>query len=118
FRQLFPHFFLFNDTAPTEIYTLSLHDALPIWLAPGFAHFLGDQPRDDVGAAAGRESDDDGDLAARIDTLRGGARSRQGEQHGDGRLGERDEQITTPSMSHVDSSVPGAARFRPSRQSR
>src|SRR5690348_17999368 len=23
-------FFLFNDTAPTEIYTLSLHDALPI----------------------------------------------------------------------------------------
>src|ERR1039458_9187165 len=23
----------FNDTAPTEIYTLSLHDALPIWLA-------------------------------------------------------------------------------------
>src|SRR5690242_21948957 len=24
-------FFFFNDTAPTEIYTLSLHDALPIW---------------------------------------------------------------------------------------
>src|SRR3712207_6928290 len=24
-------FFLFNDTATTEIYTLSLHDALPIW---------------------------------------------------------------------------------------
>src|SRR5947199_1923740 len=23
--------FFFNDTAPTEIYTLSLHDALPIW---------------------------------------------------------------------------------------
>src|SRR5215216_6187177 len=23
--------FLFNDTATTEIYTLSLHDALPIW---------------------------------------------------------------------------------------
>ena len=23
-------FFFFNDTAPTEIYTLSLHDALPI----------------------------------------------------------------------------------------
>ena len=32
-------FFFFNDTATTEIYTLSLHDALPIWLerrsAPG-----------------------------------------------------------------------------------
>src|SRR2546422_6874267 len=27
-------FFFFNDTATTEIYTLSLHDALPIWLRP------------------------------------------------------------------------------------
>src|SRR2546429_10022494 len=26
----FLHFFFFNDTATTEIYTLSLHDALPI----------------------------------------------------------------------------------------
>src|SRR2546427_10321498 len=26
-------FFFFNDTATTEIYTLSLHDALPIWKA-------------------------------------------------------------------------------------
>src|SRR5690348_18457763 len=26
----FPSFFFFNDTATTEIYTLSLHDALPI----------------------------------------------------------------------------------------
>src|SRR3712207_8145684 len=25
------YFFFFNDTATTEIYTLSLHDALPIW---------------------------------------------------------------------------------------
>src|SRR5215813_15582101 len=25
------HFFFFKDTATTEIYTLSLHDALPIW---------------------------------------------------------------------------------------
>src|SRR5947199_7808103 len=25
-------FFFFNDTAPPEIYTLSLHDALPIWM--------------------------------------------------------------------------------------
>src|SRR2546421_3463872 len=28
---LFLSFFFFNDTATTEIYTLSLHDALPIW---------------------------------------------------------------------------------------
>src|SRR2546430_12184047 len=27
-------FFFFNDTATTEIYTLSLHDALPIYLPP------------------------------------------------------------------------------------
>src|SRR5256885_8802636 len=29
-RHLFYFFFFFNDTATTEIYTLSLHDALPI----------------------------------------------------------------------------------------
>src|SRR5687767_16005904 len=34
-------FFFFNDTATTEIYTLSLHDALPIldspwWLLPAY----------------------------------------------------------------------------------
>src|SRR2546430_14973286 len=28
-------FFFFNDTATTEIYTLSLHDALPIYLGSG-----------------------------------------------------------------------------------
>src|SRR5260370_27899741 len=27
---IFPAFFFFNDTATTDIYTLSLHDALPI----------------------------------------------------------------------------------------
>src|SRR6266513_729340 len=44
-------FFFFNDTATTEIYTLSLHDALPIDVLPGdpfhqadtaFAHSLQD----------------------------------------------------------------------------
>src|SRR6267143_5285068 len=29
--------FFFNDTATTEIYTLSLHDALPIWALSGAA---------------------------------------------------------------------------------
>src|SRR2546430_11198053 len=37
----FCYFFFFNDTATTEIYTLSLHDALPIsadgWSLPGRA---------------------------------------------------------------------------------
>src|SRR5260370_29245364 len=32
-RQTFYFFFFFNDTATTEIYTLSLHDALPIYRA-------------------------------------------------------------------------------------
>src|SRR6266705_1345274 len=30
----FSFFFFFNDTATTEIYTLSLHDALPIFATP------------------------------------------------------------------------------------
>src|SRR2546427_1743042 len=34
---LFFFFFFFNDTATTEIYTLSLHDALPIWYLILFA---------------------------------------------------------------------------------
>ena len=33
---VFLFFFFFNDTATTEIYTLSLHDALPIWRASIF----------------------------------------------------------------------------------
>src|SRR5256885_8546227 len=36
-------FFFFNDTATTEIYTLSLHDALPIWLGGQDLDALGQQ---------------------------------------------------------------------------
>ena len=32
---MFFFFFFFNDTATTEIYTLSLHDALPIYIRKG-----------------------------------------------------------------------------------
>src|SRR5882762_11543127 len=35
FRGSFDFRFFFNDTATTEIYTLSLHDALPINARPG-----------------------------------------------------------------------------------
>src|SRR2546429_9412882 len=31
YLALYLYFFFFNDTATTEIYTLSLHDALPIY---------------------------------------------------------------------------------------
>src|SRR6266436_7441959 len=34
FKFCFFLFFFFNDTATTEIYTLSLHDALPIYQSP------------------------------------------------------------------------------------
>src|SRR2546429_6522311 len=40
-------FFFFNDTATTEIYTLSLHDALPIW--PGLDRLRGDGMNHGVG---------------------------------------------------------------------
>src|SRR2546430_8665909 len=33
-------FFFFNDTATTEIYTLSLHDALPIYNVSSFGLFV------------------------------------------------------------------------------
>src|SRR2546426_8551626 len=38
---LFCSFFFFNDTATTEIYTLSLHDALPICSKPSSAKLFG-----------------------------------------------------------------------------
>src|SRR2546427_7329940 len=47
-------FFFFNDTATTEIYTLSLHDALPIFAGAGADRdearvvAMGDEPLRDV----------------------------------------------------------------------
>src|SRR3712207_9041595 len=35
---IFILFFFFNDTATTEIYTLSLHDALPILVSERYLH--------------------------------------------------------------------------------
>src|SRR3989442_2660781 len=40
-------FFFFNDTATTEIYTLSLHDALPISPSPGSPARRGLRPNGD-----------------------------------------------------------------------
>src|SRR2546429_718746 len=39
-------FFFFNDTATTEIYTLSLHDALPIYVGARCKAEIGQQRRD------------------------------------------------------------------------
>src|SRR5216683_8061402 len=38
--SFFCFFFFFNDTATTEIYTLSLHDALPIYIPGQLDHRL------------------------------------------------------------------------------
>src|SRR3712207_8394382 len=53
--------FFFNDTATTEIYTLSLHDALPIYGQDAVRH-PGDRLADQLAAAgrpAGRRGRDD-----------------------------------------------------------
>src|SRR2546427_11870465 len=48
------YFFFFNDTATTEIYTLSLHDALPIWqVAPQLVGGEGQDRRDPAGERFG-----------------------------------------------------------------
>src|SRR2546430_3920821 len=46
---LFYFFFFFNDTATTEIYTLSLHDALPICRTAQVAVALTDKEDDHAG---------------------------------------------------------------------
>src|SRR5690348_18259476 len=48
----FCFFFFFNDTATTEIYTLSLHDALPIW-AVGFRRRSRPAPGERYAAGSG-----------------------------------------------------------------
>src|SRR3712207_7832818 len=63
-------FFFFNDTATTEIYTLSLHDALPILGKDDHRGVLRGQRRS-LPALGRVEPDDD--------------RHGQGEQHGDAR---------------------------------
>src|SRR5256885_13251708 len=58
-------FFFFNDTATTEIYTLSLHDALPIYLDYRCLH--GARNR-----AISGEGDGHGGVGGRPDSLRSG----------------------------------------------
>src|SRR6266536_6721693 len=44
-RRVVQPAFIFNDTATTEIYTLSLHDALPIYRRARHARTAGLRPR-------------------------------------------------------------------------
>src|SRR3712207_7355236 len=52
-------FFFCNDTATTEIYTLSLHDALPIFLAHALAHPVGADGDDEDDAREARDEEDE-----------------------------------------------------------
>src|SRR6266567_8888168 len=52
FFTIISYFFFFNDTATTEIYTLSLHDALPIsCTSTGTARTRRPRPSSTVGCA-------------------------------------------------------------------
>src|SRR2546425_8866439 len=79
--SLFFFFFFFNDTATTEIYTLSLHDALPIY---GFTMNVAKTPSNVAGF--GMPSNGDGNGAypqVRVVALaETGTRSLQGTQVG------------------------------------
>src|SRR3712207_9068806 len=69
-------FFFFNDTATTEIYTLSLHDALPIcrWSSPpGQEIAKGAAPKSAFGELVGHPVDE----AARHEIERGADRSEE-----------------------------------------
>src|SRR3712207_8321588 len=81
--------FFFNDTATTEIYTLSLHDALPIL---PLRRELGDEPPDVVVALP----DDHGAEVLRHDLLRDEAVGV------DGREGRLDRKSTRLNSSHAN----------------
>src|SRR2546430_8702508 len=50
-------FFFFNDTATTEIYTLSLHDALPISQFTGWGAVVGRYPDGTPAIVEGKSGD-------------------------------------------------------------
>src|SRR6266849_10849937 len=62
-------FFFFNDTATTEIYTLSLHDALPIYASKGvMQHSVGQFGQ--AGAECRRRSEEHtSELQSRVDLV-------------------------------------------------
>src|ERR1044071_10524728 len=65
-RRLGLFFFFFNDTATTEIYTLSLHDALPIYVGT----FVQPQRKgggDELGDERVRSEEHTSELQSRVD---------------------------------------------------
>src|SRR6266536_6317235 len=64
--SLLHFFFFFNDTATTEIYTLSLHDALPIFRQP---ILYGEQMWRQQRFFAGRSEEHTSELQSRVDLV-------------------------------------------------
>src|SRR2546428_10303537 len=62
-------FFFFNDTATTEIYTLSLHDALPIWPARHRDHLAIPMPFGEARAEGIRSEEHTSELQSRSDLV-------------------------------------------------
>src|SRR6266571_9470157 len=58
-------FFFFNDTATTEIYTLSLHDALPICPAPAWSRW----PRSPASGPTGRSEEHTSELQSHVNLV-------------------------------------------------
>src|SRR3712207_7163873 len=85
--------FFFNDTATTEIYTLSLHDALPICALRRRAGAVGPGVSRRRGGVLGRARRGAGHL---------GARSRGGDPGGRGRADLRDRKSTRLNSSHAN----------------
>src|SRR3712207_7052606 len=86
--------FFFKDPATTEIYTLSLHDALPISAVAAERHGRARDPRARHGEAVA--------LGRRVD-LRPGRPRRDGDRAGGGIDGERgDRKSTRLNSSHAN----------------
>src|SRR2546428_9502265 len=67
FYYIFLFFFFFNDTATTEIYTLSLHDALPIFRVRGDS-MIGEQIREgDCIIVESRQTANNGEMVVALD---------------------------------------------------
>src|SRR4029434_11356795 len=66
-RMLTRQFFFFNDTATTEIYTLSLHDALPI--SHTHTHTMRDTHTHTPGAARRRSEEHTSELQSHLNLV-------------------------------------------------
>src|SRR3712207_9590346 len=74
-------FFFFNDTATTEIYTLSLHDALPISFEEAVVNLGIRRQNDDLVARRGQVAFDDEVPMRRVQASERGVDDDRSEEH-------------------------------------